>query len=156
MERAAGGGRLARLLADCRPATVAAGYTVQEALIAQAGTPVASWKIAATSAAGQAHIRVSEPLSGPLFAPYVVADGATLDIARNRMGVVEAEFAFRFGRALGAGEAPLADDVVLAAVSALHLAIEVPDSRFEDFETVGAPSLIPMTPAPAGSCSALR
>jgi 2-keto-4-pentenoate hydratase len=33
-------------------------------------------------------------------------------------------------------------DAVLAAVEALHPAIEIPDSRFEDFAAVGAPQLI--------------
>ena len=33
-------------------------------------------------------------------------------------------------------------DEVLAAVATLHPAIEVPDSRFDDFTIVGAPQLI--------------
>jgi 2-keto-4-pentenoate hydratase len=58
------------------------------------------------------------------------------------MRVAEAEFAFRMGRDLPprAGAYRIAE--VLDAVSALHPAIEVPDSRYDDFTTVGAPQLI--------------
>jgi 2-keto-4-pentenoate hydratase len=58
------------------------------------------------------------------------------------MSVAEAEFAFRLARDLpGTGES-YAMTEVLSAVDAMHLAIEVPDSRYEDFTVVGAPQLI--------------
>ena len=57
------------------------------------------------------------------------------------MAVAEPEFAFRFARAIHPGEAH-DREAVLAAVGALHLAIEVPDSRFQDFARVGAPQLV--------------
>ena len=52
------------------------------------------------------------------------------------------EFAFVLGKALPARDTPYERDEVLDAVTALHLSIEVPDSRYEDFTKVGAPSLI--------------
>jgi 2-keto-4-pentenoate hydratase len=61
----------------------------------------------------------------------------------NRMAVAEVEFAFRMGRDLPPSAArPTACDEVLAAVATLHPAIEIPDSRYEDFVTAGAPQLI--------------
>ena len=64
------------------------------------GQKTAGWKIAATSEAGQRHIGVSEPLAGRLFADFILPDGARRDAGPMHMRVVEAEFAFRFGRDL--------------------------------------------------------
>jgi 2-keto-4-pentenoate hydratase len=58
------------------------------------------------------------------------------------MRVAEIEFAFRMGRDLPPRGTPYDVQEVLAAVDSLHPAIEIPDSRFEDFATVGAPQLI--------------
>jgi 2-keto-4-pentenoate hydratase len=60
----------------------------------------------------------------------------------NGMRVAEAEFAFRMAADLPPrGEAYTVEDV-LAAVASLHPAIEIPDSRYDDFTVVGAPQLI--------------
>jgi 2-keto-4-pentenoate hydratase len=128
-----------------RPATRAEGYAVQAHLEARSLSPLFGWKIAATSAAGQAHINVDGPLAGRLLAEMVAEDGAALPFGANRMRVAEAEFAFRMGRDLPprrAGAPPYAVEEVLAAVASLHPAIEVPDSRFADFASAGGPQLI--------------
>ena len=106
------------------------------------GQPVVGWKIAATSAAGQTHIGVDAPLAGPLLANRVLANGATVPLDDNIMKVAEAEFAFKFRTGLSKRANPYTLDEVLAAVESLHPAIEVPDSRYNDFARVGAPQLI--------------
>jgi 2-keto-4-pentenoate hydratase len=58
------------------------------------------------------------------------------------MKVAEPEFAFRMGRTLAPRAARYALDEVLAAVETLHPAIELPDSRYEEFSKVGAAQLI--------------
>jgi 2-keto-4-pentenoate hydratase len=136
------GRRLSTLPDDIRPHTRQEGYAIQARLDARSAAPLFGWKIAATSAAGQAHINVDGPLAGRLLREKAFESGATLPFGANHMRVAEAEFAFRMGRDL----APRADqylvDDVLAAVATLHPAIEVPDSRYEDFTVVGAPQLI--------------
>jgi 2-keto-4-pentenoate hydratase len=125
-----------------RPATRGEGYAIQARLEALSAKPLWGWKIAATSLAGQRHIGVDGPLAGRLLAEMVHADGATLPLGANRMRVAELEFAFRMGRDLAPRASPYDMAEVLEAVAALHLAIEVPDSRFADFATVGAAQLI--------------
>jgi 2-keto-4-pentenoate hydratase len=132
------GERIAALPAPVRPGSVADGWAAQRALGALAGLAY-GWKIAATSSAGQAHIGVDGPLPGPLFERFRHEPGGVVPSADLHMAVVEAEFAFRLGRDVPAG-ASAAD--LLDAVAALHLAVEVPDSRFVDFSTVGGPSLL--------------
>ena len=69
-------------------------------------------------------------------------DGATVPFGANRMRVVEAEFAFRMGRDLPPRATPYQTSEVLDAVAELHLALEIPDSRYADFVTAGGPQLI--------------
>lgn len=137
----AAGEHIEDLPADCRPATRAQGYAVQALWPALAGR-VAGWKIAATSLAGQRHIAVSGPLAGPVFAHRVVGDGATVSLAANRMRVAECEIVFRFGRDLAPRAQEWDREEVLAAIASVHPGIEVPDSRFLQFERAGEAQLI--------------
>lgn len=130
------------LPAECRPATRADGYVVQALWQANQDAPVAGWKIAATSLAGQQHIGVSGPLAGPVFAHRVQADGARVSLAVNRMRVAECEIVFGLGSDLPARAHPYTRAEVLAAVRSLHPGIEVPDSRFLAFERAGEAQLI--------------
>jgi 2-keto-4-pentenoate hydratase len=134
--------RIDQLPADCRPLDRAAGYSAQRAIVKVSGQHVVGWKIAATSAAGQKHIGVDGPLAGPLLANRVLENGATVPLDGNIMLVAEAEFAFKFARSLAKRANPYTQSEVLDAVASLHPAIEVPDSRYNDFVRVGAPQLI--------------
>ena len=125
-----------------RPSSRAEGYAIQAQLQNLRQQPLVGWKIAATSVAGQRHIGVDGPLAGRLLADRVFADGATLAWGGNRMRVAEAEFAFRLGRTLPAREQAYDMAEVLDAVAALHVAIEVPDSRYADYVHAGAAQLI--------------
>ena len=123
---------------------------MQAMLEERSAGPLFGWKIAATSVAGQKHINVTGPLAGRLLHERVIdlsgqsgkAEEAELPFGVNHMRVAEAEFAFRMGRDLPPRGQPYSVDEVLDAVATLHPAIEVPDSRFDDFTIVGAPSLI--------------
>ncbi|HTM04081.1 MAG TPA: fumarylacetoacetate hydrolase family protein [Vicinamibacterales bacterium] len=127
---------------EIRPATRAEGYAIQEHLERRSASPRFGWKIAATSQAGQAHINVDGPLAGRLLSERVVPDGGRVPFGRNHMRVAEAEFAFRFGVDVPPRDTPYSTADVLDAVATLHPAIEIPDSRYADFTTVGAAQLI--------------
>lgn len=134
--------RLAELPAHCRPATRAEGYAIQAEIAKLSGQNIVGWKIAATSQAGQQHIRVDGPIAGPLLAARAREHGARIALAGNNMKVAEAEFAFRMGGDLPKRASSYSADEVLAAVATLHPAIEIPDSRYADFTRVGAAQLI--------------
>jgi len=127
---------------ELQPATRREGYAIQAGLEALSSAPRYGWKIAATSLAGQQHIGVDQPLAGRLFAERVLSDGDTASITTSRMRVVEPEFAFRLSQDLSPRDRPYEIPDVMAAVGDMHLCLELPDSRFEDFATVGGPSLI--------------
>jgi 2-keto-4-pentenoate hydratase len=134
------GTKLDALPLALRPATRAEGYAVQAHL--ESSGPLWGWKIAATSQAGQRHINVDGPLGGRILAEMVVPEGAPVPLTGNAMLVAEPEFVFRMGRDLPPRGADYTQAEVMEAVAALHLGIEVPDSRFADFTKAGGPGLI--------------
>jgi 2-keto-4-pentenoate hydratase len=134
--------RLSAVPGAIAPQTRQDGYAIQQRLEHRSAFPLFGWKIAATSKAGQAHINVDGPLAGRLLQERVIASGGEVPLGRNHMRVAEAEFAFRMAVDLRPRSTPYSTPEVLAAVASLHPAIEIPDSRFDDFTLVGAPQLI--------------
>jgi 2-keto-4-pentenoate hydratase len=129
---------------EIQPQTRGEGYAIQALLEARSQHPLYGWKIAATSLAGQRHIGVDGPMVGRLLHEQVRPEGSNISLVGNRMRVAECEFAFVMGKDLPPRSAaqPYTSKEVLTAVKSLHPAIEIPDSRYEHFETVGAPQLI--------------
>jgi 2-keto-4-pentenoate hydratase len=127
---------------SARPTSRIDAYAVQALLEAKSAKPLFGWKIAATSIAGQKHIGVDGPMAGRLLAERVRPIGAKISLLNNRMKVAESEFAFKMKHSLTPRSQAYTVDEVIAAVGSLHPAIEIPDSRFAKFETMGAPSLI--------------
>jgi 2-keto-4-pentenoate hydratase len=134
--------RFDELPPHCRPGSRAEGYAIQAELARLSGQSVVGWKIAATSTAGQQHIHVDGPLAGALLSARALEGGARNSLSGNNMKVAEAEFAFRMAKPLPRRAQAYSVAEVLAAVASLHPAIEVPDSRYEDFTCVGAAQLI--------------
>lgn len=133
---------LSALPPTCQPVTAAQGYAAQAQLPVVSGRTLLGWKIAATSANGQAHINVGGPLAGRLLSGMVFDSGATVPSAGNRMRVAEPEFAFTMATDLPPQALPYTPQEVMAAVASLHPAIEVPDSRLEPFTQAGEAQLL--------------
>ena len=118
------GTRLPNLDPSQRPRDRAEGYAIQAEIERTSAARLFGWKIAATSEAGQKHINVDGPMAG------------------NEMRVAEPEFAFRMKQDLPPRSSPYGVAEVLDAVGTLRPAIEIPDSRFADFASVGAAQII--------------
>lgn len=127
---------------ELRPLTAADAYAIQALLERKSAFPLAGWKIAATSLAGQAHIGVHGPMAGRLLEERIVPEHVPVKLGKNRMLVAEVEFVFRMGTTLMPRQEPYTQDEVATCVAALHLGIEVPDSRFVAFEKAGEAQLI--------------
>jgi 2-keto-4-pentenoate hydratase len=132
------------LPSELMPQDRAEAYAIQSQLETRTQHPLFGWKIAATSVAGQQHIGVNGPMLGRLLQEQVRQENASVSLAGNRMRVAECEFAFVMAKNLPprTNAQPYTTKEVLAAVKSLHPAIEIPDSRYQRFETVGAPQLI--------------
>jgi 2-keto-4-pentenoate hydratase len=134
--------RCAGLPVELGPQSKTQAYAIQALIEAQSSKPLPAWKIAATSVAGQKHIGVTGPLAGRYIAERVVKSGGIIPFGNNHMKVAEVEFAFRFGEDIAPRSRPYTEDQAMALVSHLHPAIEIPDSRYDQFETVGGDALI--------------
>src|SRR5450432_3732498 len=136
------GTKLGNLEASLRPRDRTEGYAIQGRIEGYSKGSLFGWKIAATSEAGQRHINVDGPMAGRILPETVIADGGTASMAGNAMRVGEPEFAFRMAVDLPPRLAPYSAREVVDAVGTLHPAIEIPDSRFENFVGAGAAQII--------------
>jgi 2-keto-4-pentenoate hydratase len=137
-----GSTRIDALPDDCRPKSRRDGYATQAAVARAARQAVVGWKIAATSEAGQKHINVDGPLAGRLLEDRVLPPERPIPFVNNIMGVAEAEFCFRLGKDMPAKGSPYSPAEAVAAVASVHPSIEIPDSRYNDFQKAGAAQLI--------------
>lgn len=136
------GSRIDALPDGMRPVSRAEGYAVQAYIERHTRRPLYGWKIAATSEAGQAHIGVDGPLAGRILAERVIEDGGHCKLGNNLMRAAELEFAFCMAADLPPREEPYSEQEVLDRVASLHPAIELPDSRYEHFESAGLAQLL--------------
>ena len=124
----------------CRPQSREEGYQIQAVI--EADDPRIGWKIAATSLDGQKHIGVNGPLAGRILSNKTFKPGASVALGHNKMAVAEPEFAFKIGTEIKPNKSYYKVKEVMELVETLHLAIELPDSRFNNFSSVGELSLI--------------
>lgn len=136
--------RLAELPESVRPKSFAEAYSCQAGLIANLlahyGGEVAGYKIACTNAIAQRQLSVDGPFYGNLISAFCFASPARLKASQFFMRVVEAEFGFRMARDLS--PAPHSREEIVAAIEGVIPSIEIVDSRFNDWLTIGAISLI--------------
>jgi len=126
----------------CRPADIEAGYRVQEALVEVSGQKPVGYKIAASSQAGQSHLKINHPVYGRLLASQCLTSGDTTKWIDHPMSVAELEFAFRFDRDVPVRTEPYEMDEVMDHVGAMHIGIELPGSRFIDAAAAGIAQII--------------
>ncbi len=134
--------RLYALPEACRPETIEDGYAVQDTFAREWDLDVIGWKIACTARDQQKLLGVSEPFRGRLFAPFLYESPAEPSATAFHALGLEAEFAFRLGRAMPPRRKPYSRDDVAGAAKTLHPAIEIVSPRFQDWTKVGAPSLV--------------
>jgi len=138
--------RLRELPAPIRPKTPTEAYPVQDALIdellAHYGGSVIGYKVACTNVTAQRQLNVDAPFAGRLLSAFFFESPARVDGSKFFMRVVEAEFAFEMAFDLPSAAEPRSRDEIAAAVKGIVPAIEIVDSRFDDWTTIGAPSLI--------------
>src|ERR1700748_1790550 len=130
---------------DIAPKDEAEGYRVQRALhdlmLPECGALV-GYKIGCTSKVMQEYLDIPHPCGGGVFARGVHDTGVRLRTADFvRLGV-ECEIAVRLARNLAPSEEPFTAEWVMEAIEAYLPAIEIVDDRYEQWETLGGPTLI--------------
>jgi 2-oxo-3-hexenedioate decarboxylase len=111
------------------------GYRIQQELVAlkQAeGHRIVGPKMGLTSRAKMKQMNVEEPIYGYVFDYMVVPDGATISMRELIHPKAEAEIAFAIGKDI---EGPgITGAQVLAATEYVVAALEIIDSRYENFK----------------------
>jgi 2-keto-4-pentenoate hydratase len=137
---------MAELPAAHRPNTPAEAYAVQDGVIekltAHYRGNIIGYKVACTNLTAQRQLNVDAPFSGRLLSAFFFESPARVEADQFFMRVVEAEFAFEIAQDLPPTTTPRSRDEITAAVKGVLPGIEIVDSRFDDWTTIGAPSLI--------------
>jgi 2-keto-4-pentenoate hydratase len=142
--------RLPELPEAVRPKTPSDAYGVQDGLIdellAHYGGSVIGYKIACTNVTAQRQLHVDAPFFGRLLSAFFQESSggrsASVETGQFFMRVVEAEFAFEMARDLPPSAPPRSREEIAGAVKGVIPGIEIVDSRFDEWTTIGAPSLI--------------
>lgn len=114
--------------------TVRDAYAIQEAIVrrrVEAGEWIAGWKIGLTSKAMQEQLGVDQPDYAPILSGWLVPEGEPIPVDALIQPRAEAEIAFELAEPLSGPGVTAAD--VLAASRGVRPAIEVIDSRIEDW-----------------------
>ena len=123
----------------------AEGYRVQrvvhDLLLSGTGALV-GYKIGCTSKVMQEYLDIPHPCAGGVFARGVHEAGVRLDSADFVRAGVECEIAVCLARDLLPSEEPFTAEWVMEAIEAYLPAIEIVDDRYENWQTLGAPTLI--------------
>jgi 2-keto-4-pentenoate hydratase len=131
--------------ADVAPRDEAEGYRIQEALrdlLAPDFGELVGYKIGCTSAVMQQYLDIPHPCGGSVYARGVHASGASLRTADFVRIGVECEIAVRLASDLAASAAPFTAEAAAWAIEAYLPAIEIVDDRYENWQTIGAPTLV--------------
>ena len=117
-------------------------YKIQGEYEKVSNSDLFGWKIAATSLDGQKHIGVNGPIAGRLLKERYNKSGASISLQQNIMKKVEAEFAFKLLNDIQPRPEKYSKDEVLESLDCVVPAIEIPDSRFLNFDKVGGNLII--------------
>ncbi|WP_281018058.1 MULTISPECIES: fumarylacetoacetate hydrolase family protein [unclassified Minwuia] len=146
MQARTGRTRIPVLPPDAMPDDIAEAYAVQpavrKAISANGGGRQIGWKIGCTNETAQRQIGVHEPFFGGIFENTSKPSPATFSTDDFFMTVIEAEVGFLMGEDLPAAAAPYDPGSVGDAVAAAFPAIEIVDSRFQDWTTIGPLQII--------------
>lgn len=124
------------------PPSPADGYAIQHAMVRASGLGAVGWKIGATNRAAQQMLSLLGPVSGRLLAPFCFDSPARLPASDFTIRALEPEIAFRLAADLPPRDTPYGAAQVAAAVASAHPALEIPDTRLRDWDTLGASAFI--------------
>ena len=135
-----------KLPARYRPTNETDAYLIQDDLHEILGQTklgeVAGHKIGCTTSVMQDFLNIRNPCSGGIFAPTSQHLAGTFECKVYRHVGVECEIAVRLGEPLGSGLSSNSVECVAGAVAEVMPAIEIVDDRYEEYASIGAPTLI--------------
>lgn len=131
---------------DLAPQTVTEGYAIQSVintlLVASGLGDLVGHKIGCTTPVMQAFVNINHPCAGRIFSKTVLHEyGRVPRDGFVKIGM-ECEIAVRLSRDLPRQSAPYTQETVAPAVAEVMAAIELVDERYDDYRTLGIPTLV--------------
>ena len=136
------GDRLKALPEDVRPRTYRQAYAIQKKFVDATGIETAGWKIGCTSERVRRLLGAKEPFAGRVFAPRCFPSGVRIPSESYPTRGLEGEFAFVMGKNVKPRKRPYTRADMLKAVDELRPAIEIIDTRYDDWRAVTLPELV--------------
>ena len=127
---------------SCRPQDMDDAYQIQKAFAEEWELPVAGFKIGCTAKDQQKFLGVDGPFYGRVFAPFLRESPTELSAGAFQMLGLEGEFAFRIKAGIKPRKAPYTREDIEKKVGALYPAIELVDSRLDDWIARGPESIV--------------
>lgn len=115
---------------DLLPVTNEEGYAVNGLVARSLGWEVLGWKIAGTTPAMRAKLRVTDPIYGRTYRRFAVTSPTRFAHGELLDPLVECEFFITLARDLPPREVPWTMAEVADAVATVHAGIEVAECRF--------------------------
>jgi len=138
--------RINNLPPACCPQEQASAYQCQNELtnklIGNYGGQIIGYKTACTNESAQKLLNLDGPFWGSLLSAFAQTSPGQLKTDNFFMRVIEPEFAFQMAIDLPPKKTEYTKDEVSKAVGAILPAVEIVDSRYDNWTTVGALSLI--------------
>ncbi|HXT81524.1 MAG TPA: hypothetical protein VN702_18310, partial [Acetobacteraceae bacterium] len=122
--------QLTSLPEDLVPETVDEAYAVNSLVAQRLGWETLGWKIAGTTAAVRAKLRLGTPIYGRTFRRFACESPAHLRAGELLDPLVECEFFVTLATGLPARPAPWTMPEVIEAVATVYAGIEVAECRF--------------------------
>ena len=139
--------RIKELPKDCTPKSIEEAYAIQDQLTkrylsANKNTFIIGKKIGCTNKAAQIQLNIKESFFGNMFSDNISKSNVIISPNKYFSPFVEPEFSFIMKNELDLSNAPYSPYAVYESIYAVLPSIELVDSRYEDWTTIGVNNLI--------------
>ena len=139
--------KIKELPKDCTPQSFEEAYSIQDELTkkylsANKKTVLIGKKIGCTNKAAQIQLNVKESFFGNIFSDNISKSNCIINSEKYFSPYVEPEFSFVMKNELDISKAPYNVNTVYESILAILPSIEIVDSRYEDWTSVGVNNLI--------------
>ena len=139
--------KIKELPKDCTPQSFEEAYSIQDELTkkylsANKKTVLIGKKIGCTNKAAQIQLNIKESFFGNMFSDNISKSDSVISSEKYFSPFVEPEFSFKMKNELNITEAPFSADKIYKSISSVLPSIEIVDSRYKDWTTIGVKNLI--------------
>tara|TARA_B100001123_G_C15253261_1_gene1003620 strand:- start:664 stop:1464 length:801 start_codon:yes stop_codon:yes gene_type:complete len=139
--------KIKELPKDCTPKSIKEAYAIQDQLTkrylsSNKNTLVIGKKIGCTNEAAKIQLNINESFFGNIFSDNISKSNVVINSKKYFSPFVEPEFSFIMKDELDISNAPYNVDTVYGSIYAVLPSIELVDSRYEDWTTIGVNNLI--------------